>query len=112
MFPRVRCGFGTGWEDHWICEYWDITAGTWRIGDSQIDDMLRRRNRIEFDPADVPRQFFLTAGEAWLKCRHAEADPDAFGHGDVKGVVVLEGQPVARPLCAARPSHFRLGSLA
>lgn len=86
---RVRCGFAAyfdgEWEDHWVCEYWDSKTGAWRLGDAQIDHMLRQRNRIEFDPTDVPRQFFMTAGEAWLTCRRAEADPGAFGHGSVAG---------------------------
>ncbi|TPM37506.1 transglutaminase domain-containing protein [Mesorhizobium sp. B2-3-4] len=86
---RLRCGFAAyfdaEWEDHWVCEYWDAKAGTWRLSDAQIDPMLRRRNGIEFDPADVPRQLFKPAGEAWLSCRRAQADPDAFGHGDAKG---------------------------
>lgn len=86
---RVRCGFATyfhdGWEDHWVTEYLDAHTGLWRLADAQIDIMLRRRNRIAFDPADMPRDVFLTAGEAWLKCRRAEADPDTFGHGDTVG---------------------------
>ena len=86
---RVRCGFaayfGGEWEDHWVCEYWDAGTDTWRLSDAQIDQMLRQRNRIEFDAADVPRRSFVPAGEAWLKCRRALADPRAFGHGGVTG---------------------------
>jgi Transglutaminase-like superfamily len=87
---RLRCGFATyfcnEWEDHWVCEYWDSESGAWRLGDPQIDQMLRQRNRISFAPADVPRQFFMSAGEAWLECRQAKADPTAFGHGGVTGL--------------------------
>lgn len=86
---RVRCGFAAyfsaGWEDHWVCEYRDET-GTWRLGDAQIDPMLRQRNRIGFDPADMPRRAFRSAGEAWRDCREAGADPAAFGHGDATGL--------------------------
>lgn len=86
---RVRCGFAAyfagEWEDHWVCEYWHAETQTWRLSDPQIDPMLRQRYQIEFDPADVPRQFFLTAGEAWLKCRGAGADPATFGHGSSTG---------------------------
>lgn len=44
---RARCGFGgyfgTGWyEDHWVCEYWDATAGHWMLADAQIDDVQRK----------------------------------------------------------------------
>ena len=48
--------------------------------------MLTLRNRIEFDPADIPRSAFLTAGEAWLRCRAMQSDPNLFGRGDVTGL--------------------------
>jgi hypothetical protein len=34
----------------------------------------------------VPRDAFLTAGQAWLKCRAENHDPERFGHGDTKGL--------------------------
>ncbi|MBP2486362.1 transglutaminase domain-containing protein [Rhizobium leguminosarum] len=87
---RVRCGFAAyfshGWEDHWVCEYWDSSAGEWCLCDPQIDQMLRQRNQISFGPANVPRQSFMSAGEAWLECRRAKADPASFGHGNVTGL--------------------------
>ena len=86
---RVRCGFAAyfaaEWEDHWVCERWDAKTGAWRLSDPQIDQLLRRSNRIAFDPADVPRRSFMSAGEAWSKCRRAGADAGAFGHGSVTG---------------------------
>jgi hypothetical protein len=33
----------------------------------------------------VPRNAFLTAGEAWLRCRAGNDDPDNFGQGSVRG---------------------------
>lgn len=87
---RLRCGFaayfGAGWEDHWVCEHWDAQSQTWRISDPQIDGMLKDRCRIDFDPKDVPRKCFVTAGRAWLDCRSARYDPDRFGHGKVTGL--------------------------
>jgi hypothetical protein len=86
---RVRCGFAAyfrdGWEDHWVTEYRDARTGSWRLADAQVDPMLKRRNRIGFDPADMPREAFMSAGEAWMKYRRAGADPDAFGHGVTNG---------------------------
>ncbi len=86
---RMRCGFaaylGAGWEDHWVCEYWDERTRTWRFSDPQIDPHLKHKLRIAFDPANVPRRCFVTAGRAWLECRAKAADPDRFGHGDVTG---------------------------
>jgi hypothetical protein len=86
---RVRCGFAAyfnnHWEDHWVCEYWDKRGQQWLLSDPQIDEVLKDRCRIEFDPKDVPRQSFVMAGQAWLDCRGAKSDPDHFGHGEVKG---------------------------
>lgn len=86
---RLRCGFaayfGDDWEDHWVCEYWGPKARLRRLSDPQIDGLLKARYRIEFDPKDVPRRAFVTAGQAWLGCRQDGADPDRFGHGTVAG---------------------------
>ena len=86
---RVRCGFAAyfvdGWEDHWICEYWDAQRGEWRISDPQLDETTRRLCAVEFDPSDMPRTAFVTAGEAWLRCRAGKDSSDRYGHGDVKG---------------------------
>jgi hypothetical protein len=91
---RVRCGFASyfsaEWEDHWICEYLGIGTGEWRLADAQIDAMLRRKNNIAFDAADMPRNAFLMAGEAWLKCRRGEAEPGSFGHGGTTGLWFLK----------------------
>ncbi len=80
---RVRCGFGAyfkrEWEDHWICEYW--REGSWRRADAQLDRIIAPRLGIGFDLADLPDDMFITAGEAWLRCRAGEADPLDFGHG-------------------------------
>jgi hypothetical protein len=86
---RLRCGFASylaaGWEDHWICEFRDNESGRWRLADAQLDAVTQAACGVAFDPADAPRQAFLTAGEAWLQCRAGLADPLSFGHGDVKG---------------------------
>jgi hypothetical protein len=87
---RLRCGFadyfGDGWEDHWVCEYWDRDKGRWRLSDAQLDGAIREKCKIDFDPADVPRDRFLAAGEAWAACRKRRRDPNQFGHGAVKGL--------------------------
>jgi hypothetical protein len=79
---RARCGFGGYFtegffEDHWVCEYWD--GGRWVLVDAQLDGRQRELFSIGFDPADVPRDRFLIAGDAWAACRRGEADPGAFG---------------------------------
>jgi hypothetical protein len=87
---RLRCGFANyfndGWEDHWVCEYWDRKRQSWHLNDAQLDDILKGRLGIAFNPTDVPRGSFLTAGQAWAGCRAGQRDPDQFGHGATKGL--------------------------
>jgi hypothetical protein len=87
---RLRCGFAAyftdGWEDHWVCEHGDRETQHWRLSDAQLDDILKNKCGIAFDPTDIPRDMFLTAGEAWAACRAGERDPDLFSHGETKGL--------------------------
>jgi Transglutaminase-like superfamily len=81
---RARCGFGgyftEGWfEDHWVCEYWHAGEQRWVLIDAQIDARQRELFSIDFDVADVPRDRFLIAGDAWALCRSGAADPGKFG---------------------------------
>ncbi|MBV8795161.1 MAG: transglutaminase domain-containing protein [Hyphomicrobiales bacterium] len=81
---RSRCGFAAyfnppNFEDHWVCEYWDAQDRRWRLADPQIDDVWRTRLNIRFDTLDLPRAQFLSAGEAWRRCRSGEADERRFG---------------------------------
>lgn len=91
---RVRCGFASyfhdGWEDHWVCEYWDGSVRAWRLGDPQLDGTLRGKCRVGFDPADVPRGSFVTADRAWLDYRAGRSDPGRFGHGQTTGAWFLK----------------------
>jgi hypothetical protein len=81
---RARCGFGAyfrkgRYEDHWVCEYWDGTEERWRLADAQIDAGQRAYFCIDFDLTDVPRDQFLTGGDAWAQYRAGAADADTFG---------------------------------
>ncbi|BFU47132.1 transglutaminase-like domain-containing protein [Krasilnikovia sp. MM14-A1004] len=81
---RARCGFGgyfptDYWEDHWVCEYFDADQGRWVLVDAQLDDVQRKLFGIDFDPLDTPRDRFLVAGDAWVRCRSGADDPDRFG---------------------------------
>jgi hypothetical protein len=82
--PRGRGGFGAcfnpgTFEDHWVCEYWKAEEGRWALLDSQFDDIFVRNLAIAHDILDVPRDQFLTAPEAWRRCRNGELDPKLFG---------------------------------
>jgi hypothetical protein len=58
----------------------------WRLADAQLDETLRKKLQICFDPAEVPQRSFIVAGEAWRECRTGRHDPDRFGHGAVVGL--------------------------
>src|SRR5262249_43832017 len=54
---------------------------------------------IDFDATDVPRDKFLTGGDAWHLCRAGKADPDTFGILEFWGVWFVRGN-VVRDLAA------------
>jgi hypothetical protein len=81
---RARCGFGSYFnpgffEDHWVCEYWNADRGLWMLADPQFDPVWCSKLKIDHDVLDVPRDRFLIAGDAWLRCRAGGADPATFG---------------------------------
>jgi hypothetical protein len=81
---RARCGFGAyfrpGWyEDHWVAEYWDATAGGWRMVDAQLDAAWRKMLGFEGDPFDISPTEFVTAGSAWQAWRRGELDASRCG---------------------------------
>ena len=96
---RARCGFGAYFEkgkylDHWVTEYWDEGQKCWVLFDAQIDDRQRKLFKIGFDTADVPRDQFVVAGDAWSLCRSGRADPSAFGILDMHGLWFIGGNLV------------------
>jgi hypothetical protein len=81
---RARCGFGAyfnppKFEDHWVCEFWNSKEKSWILADPQFDRVWLGRLKLRHDVMDVPRTQFLTAAEAWRRCRAGEADPQLFG---------------------------------
>lgn len=95
---RSRYGFGDYFnpgyfEDHSLCEYWNAAEKRWVLVDPQFDEVWRVRARIKHDIFDVPSDHFLTAGDAWIKCRSGEADPATFGifQGDLRGLWFIAG---------------------
>jgi hypothetical protein len=81
---RGRGGFGAyfnpgKFEDHWVCEYWKADERRWALLDGQFDDIFCRNLGIGHDIHDVPRDQFLTASDAWRRCRGGGLDPDLFG---------------------------------
>jgi Transglutaminase-like superfamily len=99
---RARVGFGTYFAkdmavDHWVVEYWNGAA--WQLLDAQIDAAQRTMLMMPFDPADVPRDQFIIAADAWARCRAGKADPTRFGIFDMKGLWFIAGN-VLRDLAA------------
>jgi hypothetical protein len=62
--------------------------------DPQLDERQRELFKIGFDTADVPRDQFVVAGDAWSLCRSGRTDPDAFGILDVYGLWFIAGNLV------------------
>jgi hypothetical protein len=96
---RVRCGFGAYFEkgkylDHWVTEYWNEEKQCWVLFDAQIDNRQRELFGIGFDTADVPRDQFMVAGDAWALCRGGRTDPSAFGIFDMHGLWFIAGNLV------------------
>lgn len=96
---RARCGFATYFDperyiDHWIVEYWDPDRDGWRRVDSQLDETQHETLSIDFAATDVPRDRFLTGGEAWQLCRAGRADPERFGILDLWGAMMIRGNAV------------------
>jgi hypothetical protein len=76
---RARCGFARyftpgRYGDHWVCEYWDTESARWLLADADVDP-----SGITFDPARVPRDQFVVAGEVWIRCRAGRLDPSRCG---------------------------------
>jgi Transglutaminase-like superfamily len=91
---RVRCGFASyfsaaPYQDHWICEYWSEPEQRWCRVDAQLDELELADLGIAFDPANLPRDVYLSADQAWRLVRSGGASPDDFGHGDARGLWFL-----------------------
>lgn len=79
---RLRVGFAAYFtpgylEDHWVCEY--HAGDRWRRLDPELSPRVRSHFGITFDPADVPREGFLVAGEVWRRVRAGAIDPATCG---------------------------------
>ena len=103
---RVRCGFSKylvpdRFEDHWICEYWQVDEQRWIMVDAQLDDLHFEILNFKFDKYDIPKSEFIYAGEAWKLCREQKEDPNEFGIFDLNGFSFIKGN-IIRDLYALR----------
>jgi hypothetical protein len=102
---RVRDGFAAYlapgmWTNHWVTEYWDSDRGTWVRADAELPEGAGGERGLAFDPADVPEDQFIPAGEAWRRCRAGEADPASFGYPGFTGGLGYIAQQVVLDLAA------------
>ena len=93
---RSRGGFAAyfnppNFEDHWVCEYWNGQERRWCLADPQIDEVWRRRLDIRFDTLDLPHTQFLTASEAWRRCRSGEAERFGISFAGLRGLWFVAG---------------------
>jgi hypothetical protein len=92
---RARCGFGTyftegHFDDHWVCEYWDMESERWVLVDGQLDPLQMETLKIDFDPLDVPKDKFIMGGQAWQRCRLKQVDPNRFGAHPIAGLFFVK----------------------
>ena len=104
MPARVRVGFANYFvpgfhDDHWVTEYWD--GARWRLMDSELTPGVCRHFGVTFDPCDVPRNRFLSAGRVWCDARSGRIDSATCGVSSVgiAGVWFVAGS-VLRDLAA------------
>lgn len=93
---RARCGFARyftpgKFEDHWICEYYDVKKGRWVGVDPQLDELQKEKLNIGFDTTDLPEGEFLPGGKAWKLVRDGKEDAEKFGIFDMRGITFILG---------------------
>ncbi len=110
---RVRCGFSAYFKpglflEHWLCEVWQPAEDSWVLVDPQLDQVQKENFGISFSAVDVPRDQFITAGEAWNLCWGEEEDPedlmdpDLFGLYGYTGMWFIRGSLVRDVLALAK----------
>ncbi|KAG0013811.1 hypothetical protein BGZ81_000825 [Podila clonocystis] len=98
---RARVGFAKYfipglYLDHEVAEVWDAKEQRWYLVDPELADDYRSRDGVSINPLDVPRNEFLTAGQAWKLCRAGTLDPKKFMVGPDVDVEETRGFPQIR----------------
>jgi len=84
---RLRIGFAgyfgakrPRYWDHRITEYWNEGLNRWVLVDAMVDDLHRKALNLKIDPLNITDDSpFISAGDAWRRCREGKADPEDFG---------------------------------
>ncbi|HYH01971.1 MAG TPA: transglutaminase domain-containing protein, partial [Bacillota bacterium] len=80
-----------GFEDHWICEYWDGQQQRWVGVDPQIDTLQKELFKLNFNPLDLPDGQFICGARAWQLCRQGQEEPGKFGIFQFNGMGFIRG---------------------
>jgi len=85
---RLRFGFSTfhipGFHhDQVLVEYWDATQNKWCLADPRINQEFIKKYKLDHGTHshDIPRDVFMTGGQAWQLCRSKEKNANQFGTG-------------------------------
>lgn len=66
-----------------MLEYWDTIQSKWCLADPRINQEFK--NKYKLDHAlyshDIPRDAFMTGGQAWQLCRSNQKNANQFGTG-------------------------------
>jgi hypothetical protein len=96
---RSRVGFAgyffAEWNvDHVVAEVWDAAEGRWRLIDAELgDEHIDPTDGVALDPLDLPRDRFIVAPDAWLRCREGGEDPDRYLVSPFVDIPGLQGWP-------------------
>lgn len=96
---RSRVGFAgyffAVWNvDHVVAEVWDATERRWRLIDPELaPEHTDPRDAVTFDSLDVPRDRFIVAPDAWLRCREGRDDPERYLVSPFLDIPGLRGYP-------------------
>lgn len=100
---RVRAGFAgyfeaNTWADHWIIEYWRASDERWvRVDPQYSDRSFQQMGHPNATSEHLAQTMYSSGGEAWMRCRRGELDPDRcnmgltnWGIGEVRGSVLYD----------------------
>ena len=96
---RSRVGFATyfvrGYAvDHVVAEVWDAAEGRWRLVDAELRaGHIDPNDGTALDPLDLPRDRFIVAPDAWLRCREGGDDPERYLVSPSLEIPELRGWP-------------------
>lgn len=94
---RVRSGsalyFYPGeikFEDHYVCEYWN--ENKWCYSDPQLDELMKKTCKINFDTNNFSKEHFLNAGETYTEFHKKQHPPENFGIQDWTGELFVRNK--------------------